>query len=183
MTRSSTRSLVSVAPSCPPANQSTATGAPLAATALAIASPWSSGNSESCWPWTTSVGTLSRSATEEGLDRSSRATASGSACPAVATRSYIRHSSSRNRPQPTCPPPCSGARAGRAAPPDGPSSPTEPVVKKIPDHSFLNTPSTAPEPRTPCGNSASARFHQVIALATASIRRSYADPSSATAPP
>ncbi len=180
---------MSVPPSCPPANQSTATGAPFAATACAIRSPWSSGNSESCCPCTTSVGALSCAATEDGLAAASIATASGSACPAVATRSYIRHSDSRNRPHPACSSSTGFASPpARGAPPDGPRPPaepgaTEPVVKKIPAHSFLNTPSAAPEPCTPCGNSESARFHQVIWVATASIRWSAAEASSETAPP
>ncbi len=175
VTRSSTRVLLSCPPSWPAPNQSTATGAPFAATAFAIRSPWSSGNSESCCPWTTSVGTLIRSATEDGLDRSSTCTAAASGRPAAATRLYIAHSSSRNRPQPTgpCCPSCF-APVGADA---------EPVVKKIPAHSFLNTPSAAELPCAACGNSASARFHQVICGAIASIRPSYPAASSDTAPP
>ncbi len=169
-TRASTRSASRMPPSCPPAAQSTDTGAPFAAMAAAIASAWSSGKRESSWPCTMRAGTLIRSATADGLRCSSRVRASASGFPATATRSYIAHSSGVNLPQPgpagapswgpdpvaapvavPVPAPASGrpppASCGRPPPPAScgavpacciPSA--DPVVKKMPDHSFLKTP-------------------------------------------
>ncbi len=106
-----------------------------------MASAWSSGNSESVWPCMIRVGTLMRSPTADGLRDSSSRRAASSGLPLTATRSYVRHSSGSKRTQPP------GALA--AAPAGPPDVPAGPVVKKIPAHSFLNTP---------WGKSASARF-------------------------
>ncbi len=61
-----------------------ATGAPAAAIALALASACSSGNSESRWPWMSSVGALICPATATELDLASNARASGVALPVLA---------------------------------------------------------------------------------------------------
>jgi hypothetical protein len=103
-------------PSWPPAIQSTPTGAPLARIAFAAWSAWSSGNRESDWPCTSSVGTLMRSPTADGERSSSSFRASGSGSPDSATRSYIRHSAGSNFSQPP------------------------PELTKMPAHSFLKTP-------------------------------------------
>ncbi len=179
-TRASTRPASRMPLSCPPAAQSTATGAPFAAIARAIASAWSSGKRESSWPCTIRAGTVIRSATADGLRRSSSSRASASGFPAAATRSYMAHSSGWNRPHTVEPDPAGPADPTEPADPAGPTAapgcipPAEPVVKNSPAHSFLNTP---------CGNKESARFQYVICGAIASTRRSYPAASSETAPP
>ncbi len=132
--RSSSRSSSDGPPSWPPAIHSTATGAPLERIAFAMASAWPSGKRESERPWTISAGTSIRSATATGLRSRSSSRASWSGSPATATRSYISHSSVVNRPQP--------ARSETGPAVGAPSPATvEPVVKKIPVHSSLKTPS------------------------------------------
>lgn len=84
-----------------------------------------------------------------------------------------------NRPQPTGP---LWTLTGLLLP-ELMMSPEEPVVKKMPAQSFLNTPSAGLLPCTLCGKSACGRSHQVIWGAMASIRGSAAAASSAIAPP
>jgi hypothetical protein len=104
-------------PSCPPAIQSTETGAPFLLMAFAMASAWPSGKRESLCPWTISAGTSIRSATAAGERSVSNSRAAESGLPLTATRSYISHNCFSNFSQPP------------------------PVVTKIPAQSFLNTPS------------------------------------------
>ncbi len=101
--------------------------------ALAMASAWPSGKSESLWPWVMRVGTLIRSATADGLRASSSSRARASGFPATATRSYISHSAFSNRPHPED---CDGTAFSSPIP-----VVVEPVVKKIPAQSFLKTSS------------------------------------------
>ncbi len=53
-------------PLCPPGYQLTATVVPFAAMARAFASAWSSPNSVSCWPCTSSVGAVMSPTTRAG---------------------------------------------------------------------------------------------------------------------
>ena len=65
----------------------------------ALASAWPRPNSESCVPWTSSVGAWMRSSTPAGLLRSSTAAISGVSVPVAAAVWYAAQMSARNRPQ------------------------------------------------------------------------------------
>nr|BFE67445.1 hypothetical protein GCM10020092_007460 [Actinoplanes digitatis] len=166
-------------PSWPPVNQATRTGVPVAAMPRALASASDSGKRVSTAPWMSSVGALTRSMTEAGLERRSSAVVASSGVPVVAIFRYAAQTSAAKRPQAGSAPYGRGAAAG---PPGKPPADDEPLPKNSPAQLFLNTPG-AVTAAADCGKNARPRSFQVINGTIASTRGSWAASSSASAPP
>src|SRR6266511_837808 len=114
VTRLRTRPVCARSPpaSCPPPDQYTLTGVPVAAMPRALASASDSGNSVSVSPWTSRVGAVIRSSTGAGLDRRSNLSRAGVGRPVRAVSAYARQSPRVKVPH--------GLNAPGEPPPSGP---------------------------------------------------------------